>query len=253
MEKRAYAELKDLQDSHWWFTGKRKIIVSVIDKYVKSFLKKPYSELRTLDIGCGMGGLIQDIKRTGADCYGMDCEMEAVDYCQRNGMRNVFYGELPGDNPFGQDMFDIITLSDCLEHIEEDGLALQEIRKLMSADKAFLVLTVPALMSLWSYNDEFNHHKRRYKKKQLMDLVNNAGYQVRMCSYYNFYLFPIVWIIRVMKNLFHIRKDDLQNVKADGMLNCVLEKIFASERLWLRNHVFPIGVSLILVASLRND
>lgn len=194
------------------------------------------------------GGLLEKLTEYG-QVYGMDCEEEAVKYCNSYWPGRVFRGSLPDDIPFSSEMFDIIVLSDCLEHIEEDYLSLSNLRNLMKSEGSFLLITVPAFMWLWSYNDEFVHHKRRYNKEQLIALVESAGYHVEMCSYYNFWLFPVVWLIRKIKNLCHIKKDDLQDVRTRGILNKVLEIVFASERWWLKRHSFPVGVSLILVAS----
>lgn len=244
MEKRAYDELKTMQDTYWWFIAKRKIICSLIEKYIKP---NRSSKLRILDVGCGMGALLRQLSDYG-DIYGMDCEEEAVNYCRTIYGERIRYGKLPKEIPFEEQSFDLVVLSDCLEHVDEDYESLKNIHGLLREEDSLLVLTVPALMSLWSYNDEFVHHKRRYDKQQLMDIVSESGYNIRMCSYYNFWLFPIVWIVRKIKNLFHIQQDDL-NGRLPMFANKILTGIFASERWWLRKSAFPIGVSLILVAA----
>lgn len=254
MDKKAYSELKNEQDTHWWFTARREIICAVIHQYIKELIKKRSSDIDILDAGCGMGVLLKRLSAYGR-VYGMDAEMEAVEYCSdllkmAGGGGTVLQGCLPDDIPFDEKTFDVIVLADCLEHMKEDGRALANLRKRLKNKESFLVLTVPALMSLWSYNDVFVHHERRYGRKQLISLCRKNGFHVQMCSYFNFWMFPAVWLVRKTKNLLHIDKDDLAYGVKAGPVNAVMTRIFASEkRRLLKKKRFPIGVSLILVAS----
>ena len=61
-------------------------------------------------------------------------------------------GEMPVEGPF-----DAITMFDVIEHIEDDLAALRAARR-CSAPAGMLLLTVPALMLLWSDHDVCNHH-----------------------------------------------------------------------------------------------
>ncbi len=253
MERQAYEELKELQNTHWWFVAKREIICSMVSKYSKKLLHKSKKEIQILDAGCGMGVLLHALSRYG-QVKGMDADAEAAVYCNHiMGQKAVLQGELPDKIPYKEQSFDLIVSADCLEHIKDDYAALCAMRKLLKEGNSFLVLTVPAFMSLWSYNDEFVHHYRRYNRKQLISLAQKAGFHVQLCSYYNFWAFPAVFIIRKMKNLFHIRKDDLGvGGGENGLVNKILTRIFLSEKhRLLRNKRFPAGVSLILVADIR--
>lgn len=250
MDKLAFEELEQLQNTYWWFVAKREIICSLVGKYRKERIAKKKRDIHILDAGCGMGVLLNGLSRYGNVC-GMDVEEEAVLYCRTisgSGM-TILKGKLPDEVPFPDRAFDIIVSADCLEHIEDDYAALVRMREMLKDEHSFLLLTVPALMCLWSYNDEFVHHYRRYHKRQLTSLLQRAGYQVEMCSYYNFWTLPAVWMIRKLKNLFHIKKDDLSYGTNDGWMNQILTRIFSSEkRRLLHNKTFPAGVSLCVVA-----
>lgn len=112
-----------------------------------------------------------------------------------------------------------------------------------------MLLTVPALMSLWSGNDELNHHYRRYSREELEEKVWAAGFAIEKCSYYNSLLFAPVYVVRKIKNLFHIKSSDVAINAKDSPLNRFLTAIFKSEGKWLEKHDFAIGVSLICVAK----
>lgn len=51
MNKKVYIEMKKIQDNHWWFTARKKIIMDVFKRLC---LKK--GDNKILDVGCGMGG-----------------------------------------------------------------------------------------------------------------------------------------------------------------------------------------------------
>jgi len=250
MDKQAYEELKEFQNTNWWFVARREIICSIVGRYRKELLRK--KDVSILDAGCGMGVLLQALSRYGS-VKGMDVEQEAVDYCNFvTGKKTVLKGRLPDEVPYPDRSFDIIVSADCLEHIEDDFGALLAMRRMLKGDNSFMVLTVPAFMFLWGYNDEFVHHYRRYDRQQLASLVEKAGFHVQMCSYYNFWTFPFVFLVRRAKRLLHIKKDDLSwgGVIRNKHINKILTDIFASEkRRLLRKKGFPAGVSLILVAD----
>lgn len=245
MDKNAYKEFEALQNTHWWFVSKREIILSVFEKY-RTELSSQGNGISILDIGCGMGFMLKPLSAYG-EVYGMDCEEDAFQYCRKTwDESHILLGELPDQIPFDDSSFDVILSSDCLEHVEQDLEALIKMRKLLKNEKSLIILTVPALMCLWSYNDIFVHHHRRYNKEGLIELFNQAGFQIQMCSYYNFWLFPPIWLVRKVKNIFQIQDDDLK--PTNNWTNKLLSKIFTSEKYWLKSHSFPYGVSLILVA-----
>ena len=184
MEKTAYYELEKLQDSYWWFVGKRNIVISIVKQYASELIEKKGSEVKILDAGCGMGLLLRDLLSYGT-VYGMDCEEKAVEYCKTFcGNNQVKVGMFPDNIPFLPRSFDIIVSADCLEHIGDDLEALKQLRKLLKNNNSFVVITVPAFMCLWSYNDIFVHHKRRYNRGQLIHTVEKAGLHLEFCSYY---------------------------------------------------------------------
>lgn len=45
----AYQRLYELEEKHWWCIGKRKIVFSILNKYLQP-------QHKVLDIGCGTGG-----------------------------------------------------------------------------------------------------------------------------------------------------------------------------------------------------
>ncbi len=83
------------------------------------------------------------------------------------------------------DQADVVTLLDVLEHIEDDDGFMRELVGKMPVGSR-LVMTVPALQSLWSHWDVALGHFRRYDKPMVQRLFAPLDVRVHEVSY----LFP---------------------------------------------------------------
>ena len=59
LERVIYDRMRELEGSHWWFTGRRKVLTSLIGD-----LKLP-ANARIAEVGCGVGGNIEMLRRFG--------------------------------------------------------------------------------------------------------------------------------------------------------------------------------------------
>jgi 2-polyprenyl-3-methyl-5-hydroxy-6-metoxy-1,4-benzoquinol methylase len=243
MDKTLYKTFFELQNNHWWFKVKKKIVINHISLF---FAKKSKKNVNVLDIGCGSGLMLKALKRFGK-LYGMDASNDAINFSRTLKAGVIKKGSLPKNLPFSKESFDLIIALDVIEHIEEDGKALNSINFLMKKN-GILVLTVPALMSLWSQFDEVNHHKRRYRKSELTHKLKAANFQILRISYFNFFLFPMIYIYR--KATVFLKKEEVSDLKMPSKtINFILEKIFLIESYFLSVVNFPIGVSIIAVVK----
>jgi 2-polyprenyl-3-methyl-5-hydroxy-6-metoxy-1,4-benzoquinol methylase len=238
MEDRLYKKFYEIQKSHWWFRGKKDIVLDVIDQLKLS------SGMNILDVGCGSGLMLSDLAKIG-HVSGMDASLDGLAFCKEifNGPLELCH--LPENIPYKDRSFDLITMLDVLEHIEDDLGALSSIKNLLTKN-GILILTVPANMNLWSHFDVLNHHKRRYESKQLSKLAVKSGFEVIKISYYNSFLYPLILLKRKLNNLNKNISDDL-NIPST-ILNYILFNIFKFEKYILRRMTFSFGVSLILIA-----
>jgi len=79
--------------------------------------------------------------------------------------------------------FTAVYTSNVLEHIEDDRKSLRDIRAIMQVGRK-LAIYVPALPFLFSDMDAQVGHYRRYKRKELIEKVQESGFTVEKC-YWN--------------------------------------------------------------------
>ncbi|HEU5181485.1 MAG TPA: class I SAM-dependent methyltransferase [Candidatus Polarisedimenticolia bacterium] len=237
---RDFAELHEAR--HWWFVGRRRILASLIAAWLP-----PRRDLRILDIGCGTGGMIPLLSEHG-QVTGIDPAEAAIRYSKQryDGAAELLRMDFPAQVPAFRD-FDLVTLFDVLEHLDDDALALARAGSLLRGG-GLLLITVPAHRCLWSPHDEINQHRRRYGRSELRARLEQSGFRIEKLSYYNMLLFPIVYAARLLRR--HLRPRDRRSDVRIGndWINDRLADVFGAERHLLKHWELPVGVSLIAMA-----
>lgn len=141
---------------------------------------------RILDMGCGTGGMLDDLRDVGPE-FGLDVSVTAIQFCRTRGHNRLVLG-IGEALPYKPASFDAIVSLDVFEHIENDLLALKSVQRIC-APGAIVIVTVPAMQFLWSTRDERLLHRRRYTRSGLIDTARSAGFKVLKCSYYCVFFF----------------------------------------------------------------
>ncbi|MGD1067922.1 MAG: methyltransferase domain-containing protein, partial [Vulcanimicrobiaceae bacterium] len=84
-----------------------------------------------------------------------------------------------------------VVMHDVLEHIEDDEAAVSQLRGLV-ADGGTVVLSVPALMSLFGRHDEELGHFRRYTARSLRRVLE-PRFHIAHLQWYGMASIPIAW------------------------------------------------------------
>lgn len=240
MDEKLYLQMREIEDDHWWFAGRRAIVGQVL-----RCLHLP-EHAKILDAGCGTGGNLQLLSQFG-DVTAIELDDRAAEMARTRGSWPVLKGSLPDDIPFsGEGRFDLIVLLDVLEHIDNDVGSLVALSELLSPE-GYLVITVPAFPILWSAHDDEHHHKRRYRAESLANTIHNAGLQLKHMSYFNAWLFPVVATIRLMRRVLPSATVGGDVRLTSSILNTVLRNILSSERHLVSRAMLPFGVSLLAV------
>ena len=140
---------------------------------------------------------------------------------------------------------------DVLEHIERDTETLVAANRLLKTNGRMLI-TVPAYQWLYGAHDEFLHHKRRYSRKQLKEMIAEAGLKAARISFFNTILFPLAVIVRLKDRLLG-RKFATGTAVPPTFINAVLRTVFGAERLLLRRFNLPFGVSLLCLVNAAEE
>lgn len=243
MEEREYEQMYRLEDRHWYFAGKRGLVLSLLAACLVK--KNP----RVLDAGCGTGRTLAELALR-YDAVGMEPFAGALSFASRRGTAPLVCGSLE-QVPFRDGVFDAVTVLDVLEHCDDDSRALAEIARVLTPG-GLLVVTVPAFQWLWSAHDEALHHRRRYTDAGLRTLLERCGFTVSKSSYFNACVFPLVAAVRLAGKVLNRRSDSADtDAMPPALLNSFLFSLQLFERVCIRFSRFPFGVSLVCVARKR--
>jgi trans-aconitate methyltransferase len=179
-----------VEDSHWWFVGRRRIMQDLVRQIL------PPSQYATVvDVGCGTGGNLAALA-DDYHCVGIDTSPEAIELarCRFPGRRFIC-GHAPDDLGGVMKEARLIVLMDVLEHVPDDFTFLSELLDASAPGTDFLV-TVPANPSFFSAHDEFNGHYRRYDEDRFQRVWAGLPVTTLLLSHYNSRLYPIASAVR---------------------------------------------------------
>jgi SAM-dependent methyltransferase len=175
------ARLREVEDRHFWFIGRRALVDQLIERHVPS-------PARILDIGCGTGAEARRLAGLGHRVVGVDVR---PDWLSANGPDEATF--VRGSAvclPICDGAVDSVLALDVLEHLD-DGAALREVVRVLRPGGA-LVATVPAGPALWSHRDRAAGHLRRYTRRTLQGALVRAGLDVREVRPYQFFAYPVM-------------------------------------------------------------
>jgi SAM-dependent methyltransferase len=228
------------EDRHWWYRGRRSVLERVV-----AGLHLP-ARARILDAGCGSGRKMVDLSSHGA-VTGIELSDVSVQVARARDVGDVIAGSVL-QMPFDSDSFDLAASLDVIEHLEDDLAALRELRRVVAPGGSLLV-TVPAYPWLWSGHDEINHHYRRYTRRSLQRVAEQAGWQQIRTTHFNSLLLPAAILLRILDRLSRkTTESSLDLWVPPRPLNWLLERPLALEAaLIARGGRIPAGLSLLAV------
>ena len=242
MERVVYQQMAELDDRHWWYRARRRILAELIRREAQL-----PSNARILELGCGTGHNLAMLSGFG-HVDGLELDDEARTLSEKRLGRKVMRSPLPELSEVKDADYDLIGAFDVIEHIDDDDDALAAIAAKLKPGGKFM-MTVPAHPWMWTAHDVANHHKRRYSKRSLKALVEGSPMRLDRIGYFNSLLFPIAVAERAVSKL--RGKDDGDVSLPPAPLNAALEAVFAAERYLVGRLPLPPGLSLFAVASAR--
>jgi ubiquinone/menaquinone biosynthesis C-methylase UbiE len=178
-----------------------------------SFLN-PQPNDNILDNGCGRGFFLSMVRElspcrlTGVE---LDPEVFALAQKNLNGKRVELYSAKAESLPFAENTFDKVLFSEVIEHIPDDMAALRELYRVVKPGGEVCLSTPNArypfcwdpinrtlewlglppirrgiLAGIWA------NHERLYERRDLLEKVRTAGFEVVDCRTVTYFCFPFI-------------------------------------------------------------
>ncbi|HEY6399909.1 MAG TPA: class I SAM-dependent methyltransferase, partial [Blastocatellia bacterium] len=169
MKQQFAKQYVNLEEWHWWFRGRQRILESVLRRELG-----PKDSISIASVGCGPAEGLQWLEQfTGPHGKIVGIDVEPM-HARRIAPRIEYVIGTVEATPFADHSFDAVLALDVLEHLDNDTIGLCEAARMIKPG-GLLLVTVPALPSLWGGQDVISHHRRRYTKSTLLRTFERAG------------------------------------------------------------------------------
>jgi SAM-dependent methyltransferase len=256
MRAEDFEYLYNLEERFWWFAAMRHITDTIVGPDITraaasaSPIGRSDSEGRKLDLldaGCGTGYNIEHYEKSGHRVFSFDIAEHAIAGVLRRGFRKVCQASVT-QIPYRSQTFDLVFSFDVLEQIsvEEGAQAIHEMHRVLKPGGS-LFIRVPAFEWMRSSHDEDLATAHRYTRPELVQMMRQAGFEIRLASYANTLLFPVVLLKRSLKRFGVGRGTDVKPLPGGlGWIDPIFRKVLAAEtRVLGSGRSFPFGLSVI--------
>ncbi len=202
----------------------------------------PHVRGRVLELGCGIGSYSGRLRhrcdrlvcvdrdlvyvRTVREAFRDDPAVEVMEATLGGGL------EVPGGS------FETVVMLNLLEHIEDDGAALGEVRRWL-VPGGRLLLQVPAHQWLFGEVDRALGHHRRYSRRSLKAVLTSCGFEIVAAPRYLFVLaIPGWWWVGRVRRQPTVSQGTARSANAVVTLSRLLEAVLRP----------PVGLTLVCVA-----
>ncbi len=205
---------------------------------------RPWVTGRTMEIGTGIGTISRQIFDHAEELILVEPSSHLTalipDSITKDPKVSIYNEMLETHLPQVADGYcDTIIMVNVLEHIEDDGTALESLYRVLKPG-GHLLLFVPALQILFSELDRHHGHFRRYHLSPLEFKLNTHGFKIRDKRYFDFAGVLPWWLINTLG-----KKTDFDPAMAAIYDKYIVPvtKVFEG---WFRP---PFGKNILIVAE----
>jgi len=239
----------EIEDKSFWFQHRNTCIAELVKKF------PPRGKGPIFDVGGGNGFVAQGLMDAGWDVVLVEPGPAGARNAKKRGLQHVVCattqsaGFKPGSMP-------AIGVFDVVEHIGDDRAFLKHLHYLLEPG-GMLYLTVPACNFLWSDEDVYADHYRRYNFRNLHELCAKTEFDVMLLTgIFRWLIVPVFFVRALPYRLLgkcKRKSGDLNAIKADHTLPPWVEALTsasqARELHWItQKRSSSFGASLLLAA-----
>ena len=107
----------------------------------------PEGEKEVLDLGCYTGVVLDKLKQKGHSVFGVELSEYGLNECKKKGIPSLKYDLNVFPYPLKSNHYDVVILSEVIEHVLSPDLILNEIKRVLKK-KGILIVTTPNLAAL---------------------------------------------------------------------------------------------------------
>lgn len=205
-----------------------------------------------VEVGAGNGAVAAHLRQLGVDAVAVEPVRAGASRAADRGVPTVC-GMLT-DLALPDGALQAVAALDVLEHLPDPASLILELRRVLRPGGR-LIVTVPAMPSLWSQADELAGHYRRYTRSRLISELANGGLEVDSCRYAFGALVPAAFLLRALPHRLGRRRSreheaevGTRQVAGYGRLRRRATSLaLAGERSLRRVLDPPIGSSLVAI------
>ena len=222
-----------------------------------------------LDCGCGMGVYMMMMSRLrDLKIVGVDGDVGRLEWAEREGVDARLSRVDIHKLPFADNSFDKVLMSEVLEHLAEDRVALREVYRVLKpggtlalsvphADYPFLwdpinktiealglrpIRNAGPITGLWS------NHWRLYRPDDLRDVIAGAGFRIEALEEQTHYAFPLIHFI-----VYSIGKPLIEHNLLPARLRDSADRFRGERNSGSLLNPINLGVRLFRLFDKRND
>jgi SAM-dependent methyltransferase len=202
----------------------------------------PFLGRRVLEIGAGIGQFTELLARQPGVERVLAVEPDATlcaEFRRQHPQIRLIEGTLQSAQPKPE--WESVVCVNVLEHIEHDAEELAQYQELLRPSRGLLCLFVPARPEIYAPIDRDFGHFRRYRRPELAQKLEAAGFLIRRLHYFNLIGYAAWWwMFRIRQQ----RKFDLSSVR-------LFDRWIFPVTSFLEQRIVrpPIGQSLVAIAE----
>jgi SAM-dependent methyltransferase len=239
MRRDEYATMFRVEETHWWYKALHQLIFQTLETELPDWREK-----EIVDVGCGTGAILKQLGNPDKN-VGIDLAPEAISFCRQRGLNNVQEGDILA-LPFPDASFDAVICSSVLYHewVSDVGGAMREMHRVLRPG-GVLLINVPAFPFLYSVHDKAVMTARRFRKREIREVLQKQNFKIRRLTYWTTLLFPLAIAARTLGGSKMGRDFETEGA---SFTQRAFTRIMALELHVLRKISLPFGVALLAVA-----